>query len=233
VTADEILAQLDACSAEFTFPMLDNGYIYHVDQRLTVYRNETAWLMMIEILGVNSRTASYDSFQNCLHVFGSPLQRPPGTANEDFLQPVDGCPDSPLFDDEYEWMAREDANCVLIRGHRIELDLSPAALANKGITLIDLPRIDPVAILRSLVPEHRTLLLGTAAELAARNPQELPPLLQLDEWNHPDVGSQELPSESQTFRMLADAIVTGDKSRYAPTLPPNTHWKNWPEGGTL
>ena len=53
---ESILTQLDECAAEYTFPMLDNGYTYHVDQRLTIYRDSTRWLMIIDILNVNNRT---------------------------------------------------------------------------------------------------------------------------------------------------------------------------------
>lgn len=28
-------------------------------------------------------------------------------------------------------------------------------------------------------------------------------------------------------------LETGDVGLYRPTAPPNTHWKNWPDGGTL
>jgi hypothetical protein len=88
-------------------------------------------------------------------------------------------------------------------------------------------------VLRTLVPEHRDILLATEEELRARIPADLPRVLQLDEWVHPDVAGQEKPSDSDTFRQLAEALVTGDISRFAPTGPPNTHWSNWPEGGSL
>lgn len=52
----------------------------------------------------------------------------------------------------------------------------------------------------------------------------------MDQWHHPD---DELPSESTTFHQLADVLTTGDLERYAPALPPNTHWSHWPKSGTL
>ncbi|WBB91105.1 hypothetical protein [Verrucosispora sp. WMMC514] len=41
------------------------------------------------------------------------------------------------------------------------------------------------------------------------------------------------PSESETFRQIADVLATGDPTRYAPGAPPNTHWSEWPESGNL
>ena len=143
------------------------------------------------------------------------------------------CEDAPLFADEYEWFARPDAHRVMIRESRVELDLSTEALTQQEIELLEPPQKDPPAILRSLLPQHRDALLASDAELAMRNPHNLPLWMRLDEWHHPDLAGKELPSQSETFRLLASAIATGDKAKYRLTKKPNTHWKNWPDGGTL
>jgi hypothetical protein len=49
---------------------------------------------------------------------------------------------------------------------------------------------------------------------------------QLDEWFHPDLAAGELPSACETFRMLAEAISTGDAGAYKPARKANTHWRN-------
>lgn len=233
-TAEQILEQLDEGARGFVFPMLDNGYVDPADVRMNIYRDDTDWLMILEALGAYSpRVSAFDSFQNCLHVFGSRLGRKPGTANEDFLFPLGNCDDAPLFANEYDWFAREDASCVMVRGRRIALDLTPQSLKEKGIQLIEPPQKDPPAILRSLLPDHRGILLASDEELAKRNPCRLPLWMRLDEWHHPDLAHNEWPSQSETFQMLAAAIATGDKSKYRPMKAPNTHWKNWPDGGTL
>ncbi|UYQ95580.1 hypothetical protein MKQ68_10750 [Chitinophaga horti] len=36
------------------------------------------------------------------------------------------------------------------------------------------------------------------------------------------------PANYETWPMIAEVIVSGDVTRYSPTLPPNTHWSNWP-----
>ena len=234
MTPSSILEQLDDAAGESEFPMLDNGYVYPADVRLTIFRDPTRWLMIIEDLGAFSpRVTGCDSFQDCLYLFGNALHRMPGSANEDFLYPVYSLPDEPLFEDEYQWFIRPGAKALELRGQRVEFDVSDKALARKGIELLDPPQIDPAAVLRSLLPKHREALLASEEELAARNPHQLPLWLRLDEWFHPNLAEDELPSACETFQMLADAIASGDPSRYRPTKQPNTHWKNWPEGGTL
>ena len=41
------------------------------------------------------------------------------------------------------------------------------------------------------------------------------------------------PSLYETWQQIADVIATGDVSLYRPTIKPNSHWKNWPESGTM
>jgi hypothetical protein len=59
-------------------------------------------------------------------------------------------------------------------------------------------------------------------------------LLQLDEWHHPNVAdSTQKPSGAEAFQQLARVLATGNVTLYRPTLASNTHWRNWPEGGSL
>lgn len=231
---ETILEQLDEAARNFVFPMLDNGYIYPADVRMSIYRDEARWLMIIEALGVGTpQTSGIDSFCNALYLFGNALDRKPGTANTDFLYPIASLPEDPLFADEYDWNVRPEAGALSLREQRVALDLTEASLHRKGLTLLASPEVDPVVVLRSLLPDYRDLLLASPKELAVRNPHSLPLWLRLEEWHHPDLANGELPGESKTFQMLADAITSGDSTLYIPAQAPNTDWRNWPEGGTL
>jgi hypothetical protein len=50
-------------------------------------------------------------------------------------------------------------------------------------------------------------------------------------WN--EIGWKDRPSGYETWQQIAEVIVSGDASRYKPTLAPNSHWKNWPESGSM
>jgi hypothetical protein len=41
------------------------------------------------------------------------------------------------------------------------------------------------------------------------------------------------PGSYETWQQIAKVIVTGDPSQYKPTMEPNTHWKYWPDSGSL
>ena len=52
---DLILDQFDLAAKNFVFPMLDNGYVFPPDVRLSIFRDQVRWLIIIEILGVYGR----------------------------------------------------------------------------------------------------------------------------------------------------------------------------------
>ena len=85
-------------------------------------------------------------------------------------------------------------------------------------------------VVRELVPEHRDLLLADESELRALVPPDLPEILRLEAWHHPDV-LVERPSREETFQLIAKVLDTGNPHEYRPTQAPNTHWSNWPESG--
>ncbi|HEY2580345.1 MAG TPA: hypothetical protein VGI43_00980 [Mucilaginibacter sp.] len=68
---------------------------------------------------------------------------------------------------------------------------------------------------------------GESVKDIIRKQEEEKALRNIEEWNNNRPGSYE------TWQQLADVIAAGDALLYKPTLQPNSHWKNWPESGTL
>jgi hypothetical protein len=208
--SDEILDQLDTAAEQFAFPSLGNGYSYAVDARLHAYRDAQRWALIVEAVGYSPRAGN---LTDVLHVFGNCLTSgEPGYENEDFLDRIENW-------DEIEDIDQPEiyaGTSIVIQGRRL------AVPAEHGEELVD--------VLRRLVPDHREMLLADDHELRRRIPGDIPEIMRLDQWHHPD---DTPPSRSTTFRQLAEVLATGDLERYAPDMPPNTHWSHWPESGTL
>lgn len=215
-TAEEILDQLDECAEAYTFPVLDNAYVYPADARMTLYRDEARWALVIEVLGFNSHMGGMEGIDDALYVFGNCLTRTPGISLDAARRLVSPGDSGPLFEEDGAAI-RPGATDLRIRG-----EVVPAPPSSQGFEL-----------LRLLATQHRNLLLATEEELRASLPADLPQVLRLDEWCHPDIAEGDLPSESPTFQLLARALETGDASVYRPRRKPNTHWSNWPEAGVL
>lgn len=106
--------------------------------------------------------------------------------------------------------------------------------AHHGIELEDPPQVRVFELCRYLAAVCRDDVLATRAERRISVRPEMAQLLQLEEWNQPNVvDDAERPSGSPTFRQLARVLERGDASLYQPSSPANTHWSNWPDGGSL
>ncbi len=95
------------------------------------------------------------------------------------------------------------------------------------------PRVYMFELCRFIAAVARDDVLATPEERRISVFSDMVEVLRLEEWHHPDIVEGERPSSSQTFQQLADVLVSGDTTKYLPSQPPNTHWRNWPEGGTL
>jgi hypothetical protein len=102
-----------------------------------------------------------------------------------------------------------------------------------GIRLQEPPKVQIFELCRWIADVARDQVMATPEERRISVPPEMKQILQLEEWHHPDLLNDERPGTSETFQQLAQILETGDVRLYRPSHPPNTHWRNWPEGGTL
>jgi hypothetical protein len=240
---DEILSILDRCCETFTFPMLDNGYLYLAASRLTVHRSASDWALVIEIFEYSPRGGVPDIN---VHTFASTFRnREPEhrfvnenayqtyLANNPHNESQFFYPIASLLQDEENDEFLSDFACdISLRGHMVRLP-EVGEYQTVGIMLEDFPRVRVFEMCRYLASTHREEILAKSTERRVNVLPEMKQILQLEDWHHPDVCSSELPSNNETFQQLAQVIASNDASLYNPTMEPNTHWKNWPEGGTL
>ena len=228
----EILNQLDLCAADFTFPVLDNGYMYLGGVRLNAYQSDQCWALVLEHLGTNYRAGRA---YNHLYCFGNCFPDDVKPMDSGILDVLNDPANDALFSAEDRWGVVQDKGLVKVREDWVPYDVTEEKLLEKGIgkDTRDMGSVTITELLRSLLPEHQALLFATDEELKQQLPLDLPLILRLNEWCHPDIIEGETPSKSKAFRMIAAVLVSGDASLYRPTLPPNTHWSNWLESGTL
>jgi hypothetical protein len=242
---NHILDVLDQCAAAFTFPALDNGYVYLAATRLSLHRSRTNWAIVIEIFGFSPRAGLPDiqvyTFANQLYD-RNPVERyvsreayeqylAHNPYNESrFFYPIG---DGPWLgiDDDAEVVA-PTANEVVVRGQPIPIP-SVEEYALHGIELQAPPQVQVFELCRFFGAVARDRVLATPYERRVSVLPALVEILQLEEWHHPDIVDGEQPSSSQTFQQLAQVLVTGNVDLYRPSQPPNTHWRHWPEGGQL
>ncbi|SFW34707.1 DUF7003 family protein [Chitinophaga sancti] len=232
-SARSIRSQLDKCAEDYTFPMLDNGYTYPVVSRLSVYGDPQSWVILIEVVGYFNRQSGHEGVGNTRYVFGNHLSFEPGMKYPDLFSLTADSEEGPTFTGDLHGTLNPDVHSMLVREKKVNIRHDPAFYESRNVVLEDPPAIMIYEFLRASLPELKDELLSTEEELRNSFNQDLPLLLRLDEWCHPDLVEEEIPSKNETFRMIAALLETGDVSLYQPTKEPNNHWSNWPGGGSL
>ena len=233
IKKEEILEQLNQCNSDYTFPTLDNGYIYPAGTKLTAYRDDKRWALIIEAIGFNYRGGGHNGISNCLHIYGNCLNYSSGTQNENFLYLTNDSKGCETFDDEEWFYLNPKCSNFTLREQTLPIIHDRNQYITSGIDLEDSEKISAFEFLRLLDSLYHDKLVATENEIRERIPTDIPKVLELKEWFHPDVINGELPSENETFRQIAEVLETGVIAHYKPTQQPNTNWKNWPDGGKL
>ena len=240
----DILSILDQCCDSYTFPMLDNGYVYLAAPRLSLYRSELHWALVIEVFGFMPRAGIPD---NSIHTFSDSLHNRKHEADfvnrsafESYLATNPNNEFSSIYpietgdwqDESGEEVASSE-HSIMLRGTKYRLPALAEYLQHE-VSLENPSQAKVFELCRFLAATNREDVLANADERRINVQPEMSQILQLEEWNHPNVVDENArPSGSETFQQLAKVLATGNLEHYKPTLQPNTHWKNWPDGGTL
>jgi hypothetical protein len=241
---ERILSVLDRCCKAYTFPMLDNGYVYLAATRLSLHRSMTNWAMVIEVFGFSPRAGLPDThiytFADRLHDRDPPERYVTREAHERYLAgnphnesrfvfPID---EGPWQDDENDGFVTKNATEITVRGHALPLP-SFDQYSHCGVELEQPPQVRVFELCRILADIAREQVLATPPERSVSVLPDMVQILQVEEWHHPNVVDGDRPSESETFRQFAHVLATGEAGLYRPSRQPNTHWRNWPQGGQL
>jgi hypothetical protein len=75
---EQILEVLDDACRSYTFPMLDNGYVYLAATRLSAFSSSEDWALVIEVFGFSPRSRVPDVH---IYTFASTLYNRDPAAN--------------------------------------------------------------------------------------------------------------------------------------------------------
>lgn len=233
IRKEEILRQLDTEAESYVFPMLDNGYYYHGDQKLTIFRDKKRWAILLEVLAYNNHLDGLEGITTIANVFGNCLTA--WNDNDNFNYFASDSKTEAFIYDENDYPSKLNSLNKTIKVKEVEIiiDFNKEHYKSKNITFEYNDKITPWEFMRALIPEYSDLFWLNREDISNKIPSDLPILMVLNNWHHPDLADEEKPSDTETFNQLADVIFTGNKTLYNTSEKNNTHWTNWPEGGAL
>ena len=224
-TEREILQVLDAVAEDFIFPMLDNANSYFGASRLTVFRDSSEWLVVFSVVQFQAQAQIFFTF---VSGFGNKLADK--QCQKGMEEIIRKSPDSPWYSEDGKFVLDLHKFTLIIRDSKRTFTPSMADYKRAGIP--GNAKMAPEAkVLRYLVHKCVNDLHATPAEMleaCGRQDAKLKIFVSTDEYYHPNLADEELPSSTESFSSLAKAVAMNDPALFIPGES-NTHWKNWTE----
>jgi hypothetical protein len=241
-SVESVLAHLEACYREpyRFFVDLSHGYFFNATTRLHVFADRDRWAMVFETAGYGNRTRSMEielfHFGNCL--LDLPRAGLDGLyeCNMQTVELVD-VSEMERIEEELEWVPLS-GDTVTVRGRCLDIPADPTWFEEMGMQ-VRAGRVPLWSLVCYLAAEYPDSFKASNVELRRHVPADLPQLLSIHEWHHrqyyvyADQVLGDPPSSYETYPMLAEVMASGEPRCYQSTLPPNTHWSNWPGAGSL
>lgn len=237
-----ILKELDDISSIKLFPSFEISYFYPANSRINLFADEKRWGVVFEILCYNRMTyrISIDKyyFSNCFVRTEKQNQ-----TNLSFI-PLSNIGADGVLNEEGD--IDSNIKFINVRDQVIPIERDIAKYTQKGIKgsgFEDVKEhIDIVSLTRYLSELHPNYFKATNLELKSNLPKDIPFLGSIENWYHTNCIASSvtkgkflgtMPSQNETFQLIAKCLVNQDMSFYKPTLSPNSHWRNWPRAGQL
>jgi len=221
VSADEVLAFLDSYAARFDFPALDNVQWEPVAGRLRGFRWNRDWAMVIELLLFSRPQVAY--LTNAF-AYGGLVGSEPFALVE--LTAADPLPDTPLWDQDGQWLSGPGPwRLSMGSGSTIHVGCDGPESATVRLQVADCR--DEVSFIRglarsvgmdNLTPRHAIIDEIPGLAIASE-------VFCLVDWDHPDVGRGEKPSDSHAIAQGARVLAGQAESISYDHSRNNVHWE--------
>ncbi|MEJ0106252.1 MAG: hypothetical protein WDO19_28505 [Bacteroidota bacterium] len=252
-TQSDIINYLEETDHETYHFFIDfeHPYFYTAGSRLTLYADEKRWAIVFEKSGYSTGNScgeiEFAYFGNCLKNLQSGIPGDITTSNIKQAILIHNTDLEQIDEGEFEELVAKGKNQISARDTYLTIEQDPSKYTGKGI----MPRkynnpkglFDFYSLIRFLDEAHPNIFRATDQELRQCLPGDLPMLMQIDEWHHEAytkykhltspteyqykvIGKK--PGDYETYNMIADILVSGDISKWKPTLEPNNNWRNWP-----
>ena len=235
-TQKDILDYLESYDQETYHFFIDfeHPYFYTAGSWITLFADKDRWAIVFEKSGYSTGSdcgaIEFTYFGNCLLNLESGDPEDHSTSNMKVAILISD-EDLRAIEEDY-LLIDKNSSTIKVRDTLLPFE------ANNQINTYDL--------IRYLEAKKPALFKATDSELWQCLPSDLPKLMQIDNWNHQPYSKHKnmispsayviektgtKPSKNETYKLIADILVTKDTTKWKPTLPPNNDWKNWPRAG--
>lgn len=260
ITETEILEQLDLAFNEMPskyypegqpedikynfFLDLEHGYCKTAGSSIHLYGDSTRWIIVFEKSGYNNRGNSAEIelnyIGNCIDYSIEKHAERNYISNSNNIILIDPTEFKRIENKEgtemetFELIGRNIKE-IKIRGKFVPFESDYKNYEKVGIKLRVEENPNKLIgfgdLIRYLHETNPTLIKATEEEIKKQIPKDIPKLMTIDAFHFISAYEKtNLPSQQETYRLLAKVLVTRDTTNWKPTQKPNNSWKNWESG---
>lgn len=254
IIKEDILQELDICKIgkpSKYYPECDNndirynffldlehGYCDTASSKIHLYSDEIRWAIIFEKSGYQNRALAaeieLDYVGNCINYNIEMNSERKYITNSKRINLIDYDEYQKISDEEQFELISNTSNTVNIHGQIIKIEQNKDKYIELGINLRDYDNdknlISYSDLIRFLNETNPEVIEATEDEIKSLLPNDLPKILTIKDFHFVSYYNDSLPSEQETFNLIADILVSKDISLWKPKLKSNNHWSNWESG---
>lgn len=224
---------------------LEHGYCETAGSKIHLYADSSRWVIVFEKSGYQNRGTSaeieLDYVGNCIDYPVTHYSERNYITNSsniiivtpeeyDRIQNKEGESDIENFE-----LIDSNTKEINIRGKMYAFESDYKKYEEIGIKLREYnnPKklVDFGNIIRYLNETNPLLISATESEIRQYIPDDIPKLMTINEFHYESIYQKNnLPSQQETYKLIAKVLLTKDTTNWKPTLKANNHWSNWESG---
>jgi hypothetical protein len=223
---------------------LEHGYCVTAGNRIHLYADKTRWAIVFEKSGYQNRgddaEIELDYVGNCIDYPVDKYSDRNYITNSSRIvlitpKEYDRIHNTQGKDMETFELISPDVAEIDIRGKKIRIEHDSTKYLQLGIH----PRsggnpnhlIGFGDLVRYINETEPGTISATSADIKQYIPKDLPELMTIDKFHYESVyTSKMLPSDQETYQLIAKVLVSRNPSFWKPAKPANNHWTNWESG---
>lgn len=223
------------------FPDLEHGYFFTAGNRIHLYADSTRWAIVFEKSGYANRgyaaRIELDYFGNCVNYVNEEHNNRKYVTNSQILTLISPEEFNRIKDSaesSFELIST-DTKQIKIRDTTFLFDNNLENYKKLGINsdIHDNPKnlISFEDLIRYLNETNPSLISASEKEIRQNIPQDIPKIMTIEKFHFESwYEKSKLPSQQETYQLIAKILISGDSSNWKPTLKANNHWSNWESG---
>jgi len=223
---------------------LEHGYCETAGNRIHLYADSTRWIIVFEKSGYQNRGTSAEIELNYVgNCVDYPIDKYPERnyiTNSSRVILIDPTEFERIENKEGAEMETfeligQNIKEFKIRNTFVPFDNNYKNYESVGIKIreYDNPKklIGFGDLIRYLHETNPTLIDATEDEIRKHIPKDIPKLMRIDDFHFVSAYEKtNLPSQQETYMLIAKTLTTRDITSWKPKQKPNNCWKNWESG---